>query len=66
MKFPIDRIPSCPNLKFWDFGRIIAIGQYIALSPKIVILEIFYHDYEISEREITIIPYIGNMGLWPD
>jgi hypothetical protein len=27
MKFPIDRIPSCPILKFWDFGRIMAIGH---------------------------------------
>jgi hypothetical protein len=27
MKFPIDRIPSCPILKFRDFGRIMAIGQ---------------------------------------
>jgi hypothetical protein len=27
MKFPIDRIPSCPILKFWDFGRIMSIGH---------------------------------------
>jgi hypothetical protein len=50
MKFPIDRIPSCPVLKFWDFGRIMATGQCRALSLKIMILEFFYHHYEISER----------------
>jgi hypothetical protein len=27
MKFPIDRIPSCPILKFWDFDHIMAAGQ---------------------------------------
>jgi hypothetical protein len=47
MKFPIDRIPSCPILKFWDFGRIMAVGQN---RLKIVILEFFYHHFEISER----------------
>jgi hypothetical protein len=40
MKFPIDRIPSCPILKFWDLGRIMTVGQN---KLKIVILEIFYH-----------------------
>jgi hypothetical protein len=63
MKFPIDRIPSCPILNFWDLGRIMAIGQN---RLKIGILEIFHHHYEISERQSTIMPYIGNMGLWPD
>jgi hypothetical protein len=43
----IDRKPSCPILKFWDFGRIMAVGQN---RLKIVILELFYHHYEISER----------------
>jgi hypothetical protein len=38
MKFPIDRIPSCPILNFWDFGRIMAVGQN---RLKIVILEFF-------------------------
>jgi hypothetical protein len=38
MKFPIDRIPSCPILKFLDFGRIMAVGQN---RLKIVILEFF-------------------------
>jgi hypothetical protein len=48
MKFPIDRIPSCPILKFWDLGRIMAVGQN---RLKIVILEyFFYHHYEISEQ----------------
>jgi hypothetical protein len=37
MKFPIDRIPSCPILKFEN-------------RLKIVILEICYNHYEISER----------------
>jgi hypothetical protein len=63
MKFPIDRIPSCPILKFWDLGRIMAVGQNWL---KIVILEFFYHHYKISERQSTIMPYIGNMGLWSD
>jgi hypothetical protein len=26
IKFSIERIPSCLILKFWDFGRIMAIG----------------------------------------
>jgi hypothetical protein len=38
MKFSIDRIPSCPILKFWDFGRIMAVDQK---RLKIVILEFF-------------------------
>jgi hypothetical protein len=38
MKFPIDRIPSCPILKFWDLDRIMAVGQK---RLKIVILAIF-------------------------
>jgi hypothetical protein len=38
MKFPIDRIPSCPILKFLDFGRIMAVGQN---RLKIVILDFF-------------------------
>jgi hypothetical protein len=38
MKFPIDIIPSCPILKFWDFGWIMAVGQN---RLKIVILEFF-------------------------
>jgi hypothetical protein len=63
MKFPIDRIPSCPILKIWDLGRIMGEGQN---RLKIVILEIFYHHYEISERLSTIMPYIENLGLWPD
>jgi hypothetical protein len=63
MKFSIDRIPSCPILKFWDLGRINAVGQN---RLKIVILEFFYHHYEISERYSTIMAYNGNMGLWPD
>jgi hypothetical protein len=28
MKFPIGRVPSCPILKFWDFDRIMAVGQF--------------------------------------
>jgi hypothetical protein len=28
MKFPIDRIPSCLVFEFWDFGRIMAVGQW--------------------------------------
>jgi hypothetical protein len=63
MKFPIDRIPSCPILKFLDLGRIMAVGQN---RLKIVILDFIYHHYEISERWSTIMPYIGNMELWPD
>jgi hypothetical protein len=43
----IDKIPSCPILLFWDLGRIMAVGQN---RLKIVILEFFYHHYEISER----------------
>jgi hypothetical protein len=31
-------MPSCPVLKFWDFGRIMAVGQN---KLKIVILEFF-------------------------
>jgi hypothetical protein len=50
MEFPIDRIPSYPILNFWEFGWIMALGQCRALSLKIVILEIFYHHYEIYER----------------
>jgi hypothetical protein len=38
MKFPIDRIPSCPSLKFWDLGRIMAVGQN---RLKIMNLEFF-------------------------
>jgi hypothetical protein len=52
MKFPIDRIPSCPILKFWDFGRIMAVGQNWL---KIVILAFFYHHYEISEPSCPIL-----------
>jgi hypothetical protein len=63
MKFPIDIIPLCPVLKFWALGRIMAVGQN---GLKIVILELFYHHHEISERLSTIMPYIENMGLWPD
>jgi hypothetical protein len=59
MKFPIDRIPSCPILKFWDFGRIMAVGQN---RLKIVILEFF----NIIMKFLNDMPYIGNMGLWPD
>jgi hypothetical protein len=33
MKFPIDRIPLCPILNFWDFGRIMAIGQCVRHKP---------------------------------
>jgi hypothetical protein len=29
MKFPIDRIPSCFIFKFWDFGRIMAVGHWV-------------------------------------
>jgi hypothetical protein len=47
LKFPIERIPSCPILKFWDFGHIIAVGQN---RLKIVIPDFFYHHYKISER----------------
>jgi hypothetical protein len=36
-----------PNFEIWDFGRIMVVGQN---RLKIVILEIFYHHYEISER----------------
>jgi hypothetical protein len=53
MKYPIDRIPSYPILNFWDFGRIMAIGQCRALSLEIVNLEFFYNHYEISERKST-------------
>jgi hypothetical protein len=63
MKFPIDRIPSFPILKFWDLGRTMAVGQN---RLKIVNLECFHLHYEISERLGTIMLYIGNMGLWPD
>jgi hypothetical protein len=28
MKFPIDRIPSCLILEFWDSGRIMAVGHW--------------------------------------
>jgi hypothetical protein len=38
MKFPIDRIPLCPILKFWDFARIMTVGQN---RLKIVILAFF-------------------------
>jgi hypothetical protein len=38
MKFPIDRIPSCPSLKFRDLGQIMAVGQN---RLKIVNLEFF-------------------------
>jgi hypothetical protein len=47
MKFPIDRIPSCPILKSWDLGRIVAVGQN---RLKIANLVFFYFHYEISER----------------
>jgi hypothetical protein len=30
MKFPIERIPSYPILKFWDFGQIMTI---MAIRP---------------------------------
>jgi hypothetical protein len=33
------------------------------LRLKIVILEIFYQYYEISEHKSTIMPFIENMGL---
>jgi hypothetical protein len=38
---------SCPILKFWDFGPIMAVDQN---RLKIVNLEFFYLRYEISER----------------
>jgi hypothetical protein len=41
----------------------MAVGQN---KLKIVNLEFFYLHYEISERQSTIMPYIENMGLWPD
>jgi hypothetical protein len=28
-KFQIDRVPSCPTLEIWDFGRMMAsMGQW--------------------------------------
>jgi hypothetical protein len=51
MKFPIDRIPSCLIFELWD---------------KIEILGSFHHHYEISDPKRIIMPYIVNLGLWPD
>jgi hypothetical protein len=42
MKFSIDTIPSCPILKFWDLGQIMAVGQN---RLKIVNLDVFYLHY---------------------
>jgi hypothetical protein len=55
MKFSIDRIPSCPILKFWDFGRIMAVGQN---RLKIVILEFINHHYEILNDRLPSCPIL--------
>ena len=34
MKFLIDRVPSCPMLEFWDFGRIMAVGPWSAVAQN--------------------------------
>jgi hypothetical protein len=47
MKFQIDRVPSCPTLEIWDFGRMMASG---AQRLKIVIFEFIHHQYKISNR----------------
>jgi hypothetical protein len=58
MKFPTDRIPLYPIVNFWAFGQIMAIGQCKALSLKIVILEFFYHHYEISNDKVPLCPIL--------
>jgi hypothetical protein len=62
MKFPIDRIPSCLIFEYRDFGRIMAVGL------KIEVLGIFHHHHhhKISDPKSIIMPYIENLGHWPD
>jgi hypothetical protein len=61
LKFSIDRIPSRLLLKFWDFGRIMVVGQ---VSKSI--FSGFYHHRQISDSKSIIVPYIENLGLWPE
>jgi hypothetical protein len=58
MKFPIDRIPSCLIFEFWNSGRIMAVGHWGS--------QVFHHHHEISDPKSIIMPYIENLGLWPD
>jgi hypothetical protein len=64
MKFPIDRIPSCLIFEFRDFGRIMAVGHW-AKSQNWG-SRVFHHHHEIFNPKSIIMPYIENLGLWPD
>jgi hypothetical protein len=64
MKFPNDRIPSCFLFELWDFGRIMAVGHWVkSQNPD---SRVFHHHHEISDLKSIIMPYIENLGLWPD
>jgi hypothetical protein len=47
----------------WNFLFIWLLVSYRA-SVKVKYM-IFYHQHEISDRYITIMPYFENLGLWP-
>jgi hypothetical protein len=65
MKFPIDRIPSCPSLKFWDSSRIMAVGQN---RLKIVNLDFFPIIMKFLNDRVPscFILVIWDFGLGPD
>ena len=64
-KFLNDRIPSWLIVKNWDYGRIMAVGQW-SVWLKIRTLGDFHHQHEIPDQRSTIMSNIGNSGLWPD
>jgi hypothetical protein len=49
----------------WDYGWITAVGQW-SVWLKIRTLGDFHHQHEIPDQRSTIMPYIENLGLWPD
>jgi hypothetical protein len=62
MKFSIERIPSCPILKFWDFDRIIAVGQN---RLKIVNLDFFTIIMKFLNDRVPSCPILEILGSRP-